>query len=103
MFGGSLTAAVLADRLGQVVARAGELAAPRLYRDGRFVADYWRLRFVAVAEDGNAKAQASFTGRWLETGTGKRTWCSNGARPTPAPRPSRGCGTSCWPSWSART
>jgi hypothetical protein len=34
-----------------VVARAGELAAPRLYRDGRFIADYWRLRFVAVAGD----------------------------------------------------
>jgi SAM-dependent methyltransferase len=29
----------------------GELAAPRLYRDGRFIADYWRLRFVAVAGD----------------------------------------------------
>jgi hypothetical protein len=34
------------------VAGAGELAAPRLYRDGRFIADYWRLRFVAVAEGG---------------------------------------------------
>jgi trans-aconitate methyltransferase len=55
MFGGSLTAAVPADRLGQVVARAGELAAPRLYRDGRFIADYWRLRFVAVAEDGTPR------------------------------------------------
>jgi len=50
MFGGSLTAAVPADRLGPVLARAGELAAPRLCRDGRFIADYWRLRFVAVAE-----------------------------------------------------
>ena len=49
MFGGSLTAGVPAARLGQVLARAGELAAPRLYRDGRWTADYWRLRFVAVA------------------------------------------------------
>jgi hypothetical protein len=57
MFGGSLTAAVPADRLGQVVARAGELAAPRLYRDGRFIADYWRLRFVAVA--GNEVARTA--------------------------------------------
>ena len=55
MFGGSLTAAVPADLLGQVVARAGELATPRLYRDGRFIADYWRLRFVAVAEDGTPR------------------------------------------------
>jgi SAM-dependent methyltransferase len=52
MFGGSLTAAVPPAQLGQVVARAGELAAPRLYRDGQWSADYWRLRFVAVAEGG---------------------------------------------------
>lgn len=49
MFGGSLTAAVPADLRERVVARTGELAAPRLWRDGRFVADYWRLRFLAVA------------------------------------------------------
>ena len=49
MFGRSLTAAVPADLLGEVVARTAELAAPRLRRDGRWVADYWRLRFVAVA------------------------------------------------------
>jgi trans-aconitate methyltransferase len=50
MFGGQLTAAVPPDRLPDIVARAEELAAPRLRRDGRWVADYWRLRFLAVAE-----------------------------------------------------
>jgi hypothetical protein len=52
MFGGRLTAVVPPARLPSVVARAGELAAPRLRRDGRWVADYWRLRFVAVAGAG---------------------------------------------------
>ena len=49
MFGRSLTAAVPADRLGGVLGRMAALAAPRLRRDGRWLADYWRLRFVAVA------------------------------------------------------
>ncbi|HJT99601.1 MAG TPA: hypothetical protein VJ966_00170, partial [Actinomycetes bacterium] len=49
MFGRSLTAAVPADVLPRVVSRTGELAAPRLRHDGRWVADYWRLRFVALA------------------------------------------------------
>jgi trans-aconitate methyltransferase len=49
MFGRSLTAAVPPDLLAQVVARTTELAAPRLRHDGRWVADYWRLRFVALA------------------------------------------------------
>jgi len=49
MFGGQLTAAVPAAELPGVLARAGELATPRLRHDGRWVADYWRLRFVAVA------------------------------------------------------
>ncbi|HSK35253.1 MAG TPA: SAM-dependent methyltransferase, partial [Actinomycetota bacterium] len=49
MFGGQLTAAVPPARLPDVVARAEELAAPRLRRGDRWVADYWRLRFVAVA------------------------------------------------------
>jgi trans-aconitate methyltransferase len=52
MFGGQLTAAVPPARLPSVVARAEELAAPRLRRDGQWVADYWRLRFVAVAGAG---------------------------------------------------
>jgi SAM-dependent methyltransferase len=49
MFGRSLTAAVPPDLRARVVARTAELAAPRLRRDGRWVADYWRLRFVALA------------------------------------------------------
>jgi trans-aconitate methyltransferase len=49
MFGGQLTAAVPPARLPEVVDRAGELAAPGLRHDGRWVADYWRLRFAAVA------------------------------------------------------
>jgi trans-aconitate methyltransferase len=55
MFGGSLTAAVPPALADQVVARTGELAAPRLCRDGAFVADYWRLRFVAVAGGGGCR------------------------------------------------
>ena len=55
MFGGQLTAQVPAAELPGVLARAGELAAPRLRRDGRWVADYWRLRFVAVAGGGAAR------------------------------------------------
>ena len=52
MFGRSLTAGVPADRLPRVLARVNELAAPRprLRRDGEWFADYWRLRFVAVAD-----------------------------------------------------
>ena len=49
MFGGRLTAPVPAAELPGVLARAGELAAPRLRSDDRWTADYWRLRFVAVA------------------------------------------------------
>jgi trans-aconitate methyltransferase len=52
MFGRSLTAAVPEDLLSQVVARTAELAGPRLRRDGRWVADYWRLRFVAIGGPG---------------------------------------------------
>jgi trans-aconitate methyltransferase len=55
MFGGSLTRAVPAAVLPSVLGRMSELAAPALRRDGRFVADYWRLRFVAVAEGGAAR------------------------------------------------
>jgi trans-aconitate methyltransferase len=55
MFGGQLTAAVPAAALPAVVARAGELAAPRLRRGDGWVADYWRLRFVAVAGAGTPR------------------------------------------------
>jgi len=55
MFGRSMLTEVPADRLAGVLARAGALAGPSLRRDGRFIADYWRLRFVAVAEGGAAR------------------------------------------------
>jgi trans-aconitate methyltransferase len=65
MFGGSLTAAVPAGRLPEALDRTAALAAPRLRRDGRWLADYWRLRFVAVATDsaaGPAKLLRQTTG-----------------------------------------
>jgi trans-aconitate methyltransferase len=55
MFGGQLTAAVPVAALAGVVARAGELAAPRLRDGDGWVADYWRLRFVAVAGAGTPR------------------------------------------------
>ena len=55
MFGGRLTAGVPEAALAGVVARAGELAAPRLRRGDGWVADYWRLRFVAVAGAGTPR------------------------------------------------
>jgi trans-aconitate methyltransferase len=55
MFGGQLTATVPATALPGVVARAGELASPRLRRGDGWVADYWRLRFVAVAGAGTPR------------------------------------------------
>jgi trans-aconitate methyltransferase len=55
MFGGRLTAAVPPSRLPEVVARTEELAAPRLRRDHGWVADYWRLRFVAFAGAGTPR------------------------------------------------
>ena len=50
MFGGSLTAEVPAALLPQVLDRVNELAAPRLRHGGEWFADYWRLRFLAVAD-----------------------------------------------------
>ena len=55
MFGGALTATVPPDLLAEVVDRLGELAAPRLRRPEGWVADYWRLRFVAVAGAGTPR------------------------------------------------
>jgi hypothetical protein len=45
-----LTAEVPAVLLPQVLARVNQLAAPRLRRGGEWFADYWRLRFVAIAD-----------------------------------------------------
>ena len=50
MFGRSLTAEVPPALLPQVLARVNELAAPRLRPGGEWFADYWRLRFVAIAD-----------------------------------------------------
>jgi SAM-dependent methyltransferase len=55
MFGGSMTAQVPAELLPGVLGRVNQLGAPRLQRGGRWFADYWRLRFVAVAEGAAAK------------------------------------------------
>ena len=65
MFGRALTAAVPPDRLAGLVDRMEELAAPRLRRPDGWVADYWRLRFVAVAGAGTprpAKLQRQMAG-----------------------------------------
>jgi hypothetical protein len=50
MFGSALIGHVPADRRDAVLARINELAAPTLLRDGRWFADYHRLRFAAVLE-----------------------------------------------------
>ena len=48
MFGGDLLAPVPAARRARVQERVNELSRPRLAREGRWVADYRRLRFMAV-------------------------------------------------------
>ena len=48
MFGGAFLAAVPARR-AHVQERVNELTRPRLEHEGRWVADYRRLRFVAIA------------------------------------------------------
>jgi trans-aconitate methyltransferase len=48
MFGGDLLAAVPADRRPRVEDRVNELTRPWLEREGRWVGDYRRLRFMAV-------------------------------------------------------
>jgi trans-aconitate methyltransferase len=48
MFGDDFLGAVRQDRHEQVLARINELAAPALVHDGRWIADYRRLRFVAI-------------------------------------------------------
>ena len=53
MFGGQLLDGVPADLREQVSRDAAERCRPTLYRDGRWVADYVRLRFVAIREIGS--------------------------------------------------
>jgi len=48
MFGGSFLASAPVDERPSIVARATELAQTDLFRDGRWFADYTRLRFHAV-------------------------------------------------------
>ena len=48
MFGDDFLRPVPPQRRGQVIARTDELTRPALFRDGRWVADYRRLRFVAL-------------------------------------------------------
>ncbi len=48
LFGGAFLAAVPPARHDAVAARVSALVRPTLYRDGRWFADYRRLRFVAV-------------------------------------------------------
>jgi trans-aconitate methyltransferase len=50
MFGGAFMAAVPAARRAHVQERVNELTRPRLEHKGRWVADYRRLRFVAVKQ-----------------------------------------------------
>jgi SAM-dependent methyltransferase len=57
MFGGALVRGVPAELLPRVLARMSELAAPALRHGDRFVADYWRLRFLAVADTGGGAAK----------------------------------------------
>jgi trans-aconitate methyltransferase len=50
MFGGRLIASVPDDLRAAVLARVNALTEARLRRDGTWYADYWRLRFLAIAE-----------------------------------------------------
>jgi trans-aconitate methyltransferase len=58
MFGGDLLAAVPANRRPQVEERVNELTRLRLEREGRWVADYRRLRFMAVKPASDRPARA---------------------------------------------
>lgn len=49
-FGSHLIGHVSEVNKPTLLRRINQLAAPVLYRDGQWHADYWRLRFVAVAE-----------------------------------------------------
>jgi hypothetical protein len=48
MFCGQFLAGVTEAQHEQFLSRVEELAKPKLYRDGRWYADYRRLRFVAI-------------------------------------------------------
>jgi SAM-dependent methyltransferase len=48
MFGGDFLQVVPPEHRERVLARVNDLTGPMLYRDGHWVADYRRLRFIAV-------------------------------------------------------
>jgi len=50
MFGGTMIDHVPAEIVPSILERVNELSATALFRDGRWYADYYRLRFVAVAD-----------------------------------------------------
>jgi trans-aconitate methyltransferase len=54
MFGNTMIDHVTTEVLPAVLERINELAAPTLSRDGRWYADYYRLRFVAIADAASA-------------------------------------------------
>ncbi len=56
VFGGAFLAVVPPERQEAVIARATMLVRPAWYRDDRWVADYRRLRFLAIKRGGGARA-----------------------------------------------
>jgi len=50
MFGGSFFAGMTEAEKREAYAETKRLAKPELFRDGRWFADYWRLRIVALCE-----------------------------------------------------
>jgi len=58
MFGGDLLSSVPANRRTRVQERVNELTRPRLEQEGRWVADYRRLRFMAVKLASDLPARA---------------------------------------------
>jgi trans-aconitate methyltransferase len=59
MFGGDFLTQVPPERRAAIQERVNELTRPKLYREGRWVADYRRLRFKAVKSETDGEAQKS--------------------------------------------
>jgi hypothetical protein len=57
MFGGDFLAPVPPERRARVEERVNELTRSVLYHEGRWVADYRRLRFQAVKPEAVGKAR----------------------------------------------
>jgi len=58
MFGNTMIDRIPAEVLPSVLDRVNELAATTLFRDGRWYADYHRLRFVAIADTASVSPPA---------------------------------------------